>query len=668
MNHSTPLHALAAPADTYRTTASASAPLLIVGTGPVGVRLATELLTRGYDGPIAMFGDEPWQPYNRVQLSALLAGDIAFDAIANPLTATAQQRVVQHLNCAIVAIDAAQRRVMSADGRLHRYSKLVLAVGSRAHIPNIAGVDKSGVFTLRNLRDTERLLARTARSRHVVVIGGGLLGLEAARALQRSGTRVTVVQQGDRLMNRQLDGAAAELLRERIAALGIAVRLGSGLAQILGDARVTGVKLRNDTEIECDTVLLATGIKPNIELARKSWIRVNQGIVVDNELQTSVPGIYAIGECAEHGGRTYGVVAPGFEQAAALATNLTGGRARYRSSVDAAELKVVGEAVFSVGEVVDVSRHLNQREWIWRDQKNHRYRKLVTQRGRVIGALAIGENVENRRLREAVDNRRALRWWQLWRFRGSGHCWSEGASAQVALWPATTVVCQCAAVTRGQLTACVEQGATSIADLRACTRAASVCGGCGPLLQDLLGVNAQREPAKGAKYLFGFAALSALLLLLWILPPLQIAQSVQRGWHSENIWNDGSAKQVTGFSLLGLGLFGLAMSLRKRIRAFKWIEYAGWRALHVGVGALSAALLIAHTGLHGGVNFNRYLLLDFVAVLAVGAGASLIVGREHRLAPHRARALRSLAVWGHVLAVWPLPVLLIVHILTVYYF
>lgn len=651
----------------------AAHPLIVVGTGPVGVRFATELVMRGYRGAITLFGDEPWQPYNRVQLSALLAGDIKFEAIANPLVAdiaanSSAPNIVQHLNCAVVAIDTDNRCVKSIDGALHRYSKLVLAIGSRAHIPNIAGVDKSGVFTLRNLRDTERLLARTARSNCIVIAGGGLLGLEAARALQRSGTRVVLVQQSEGLMSRQLDSIASELLRERVTALGIDVRLGSGLAEILGDLRVSGVKLRNGSVIECDTVLLATGIKPNIELARQHWIRVNRGIVVDDELQTSVADIYAIGECAEHRGRTYGVVAPGFEQAATLATNLTGGNARYRGSIDAAELKVVGEAVFSVGEVAEVSRHLNQREWIWRDKKNHCYRKIVTQRGRVIGALTIGANAENRRLHEAVDNHRALPWWQLLRFRGSGHCWSEGGSAQVALWPATTVVCQCMGVTRGQLSACIEQGAANLTALRECSRAATVCGGCGPLLQDLLGANAQREPIVGARYLIGFAILAALLLSLWLLPPLPVAQSVQGGWHSGKIWNDGTAKQITGFSLLALGLLGLVMSLRKRIRAFKWIEYASWRALHVIVGALCVALLIAHTGLHGGANFNRYLLLDFIAVLAVGIGASLVLGGEHRLPPHRARALRSAVVWGHVLAVWPLPVLLIMHILTVYYF
>ena len=669
MSHPTPLPTSAASADRTDIDACEPAPLIIVGTGPVGVRFATELFARGYDGPITMFGDEPWQPYNRVQLSALLAGDIAFDAIANPLAVPAGQRVVQHLNCAIDAIYPQHRCVASADGALHTYSRLVLATGSRAYIPNIVGVDKSGVFTLRNLRDTERLLARTARSRSIVVAGGGLLGLEAARALQRNGTRVTVVQQSERLMNRQLDGTAGDLLRARVAALGIDVRLGAGLAEIIGDERVTGVRLRDSSQIDCDTVLLATGIKPNIELARRCWIRVNQGIVVDDELQTSAPDIYAIGECAEHRERTYGIVAPGFEQAAALAANLTGDSARYRGSVDASELKVVGEAVFSVGDVAESAPQLQQREWVWQDKQSGCYRKLVTQRGRLVGALAIGANNENRRLREAVDNARPLRWWQLLRFRNSGRCWSEDSSTRVALWPATAVVCQCMGVTRGQLSACIEQGAGSVAALRAATRASSVCGSCGPLLQDLLGSDSRREAAAGAKWLLAFAVLSALLLALWsALPPLRVAETVQGAWHADSIWNDGTAKQITGFSVLGLAVVGSIMSLRKRVRSFRWISYGSWRVLHASVGALCVALLIAHTGLHGGVNFNRYLLLDFIAVLAVGALAALVLGREHKLASASARTLRTTVVWGHVLAVWPLPVLLIVHILTVYYF
>lgn len=655
--------------------ASAEAPLIIVGAGPVGVRLVKDLLARNFRRPIVMFGDEPWQPYNRVQLSSLLAGEVHIDRIGNPVefpgreaAASAHADVLQHLGCRIAAIDPASHTVTDTFGTRYDYYKLVLATGSSAHIPNVTGTDKSGVFTLRNLRDTEALMARTARSRHVVVIGGGLLGLEAARALQRRSAQVTVVQQGTRLMNRQLDDEAAALLNRRVEGLGITTRFSAGLAEILGGDRVSGVRLRDGQLLECDTVLLATGVRPNIELARNAWIKVASGVVVDETLRTSQPDIYAIGECAEFGGRTYGVVAPGYEQSAVLADRLCGGTAAYGGSIDAAHLKVVGEAVFSVGEVVDLPSRALQREWIWRDRQGGRYRKLVTHRGRLLGALSVGESDENPRLLEAVKNNRKLRWWELLRFYRFGHCWGD-ASAQVALWPATTVVCQCTGVNRGQLSLCVQNGCSSVAALRQATGASSVCGSCAPLLQNLIGDAAEREPAAGAGALWTLALVVCALLLTWLfVPALTVTESLEGGERLDRFWNDGFWKQVTGFSVVGLGLVGLLMSLRKRIPLFRFGGYASWRIAHVAVGVACVLVLGMHTGLHSGHRFNQWLFVDFIAVLAVGALAGVVLGQEHRVAPALARVLRSGAVWGHVVTVWPLPVLLIFHVLTVYYF
>lgn len=659
----------AAPGDmTADPGAEAAAPLIIVGNGPVGVRFAQELLLRGFSQPVLMFGAEPWAPYNRIQLSALLAGDIRLDGIANPVRRADDARLVEHLHCAVTAIDPIQHRVLDAAGRWHRYAQLVLAVGSRAHVPAIEGVDKDGVFTFRNLRDTETLLARTARSRHTVVAGGGLLGLEAARALQRGRTRVTVVQQGQHLLNRQLDERGAALLRRYVEQLGIEVRTGAGLGAVLGDTRVSGVALRDGSRIDCDTVLFATGIKPNIELARQSWIKVNTGIVVDDGLQTSTADIYAIGECAEHNGNTYGLIAPGYEQAAALADRLCGGGARYAGSIAAAQLKVVGQPVFSAGEAVDLVWRPRQREYRWQDREGGRYRKLVLQRGQLIGAVAVGECDQSRRLQEAVQNRRRLRWWELLRFRYRGDCWPAASAEQVALWPAATLVCQCMGVNRGRLSECIERGCASAAQLTQQTGAGSVCGSCRPLLQNLLG-SGRAEPARDATPLWMAGTAAALLILLWCaIPAQQVADTVQGGWRFEQLWNDGLMKQISGFTLLGAGLLGLILSLRKRVRRFKWGAYTGWRVLHLMLGLVCAAVLMVHTGFHGGGNFNRLLLVDFIAVMALGAVAGVTVGIEHQLQPAQARVLRSTLLWGHILAVWPLPVLLLFHVLTVYYF
>ena len=229
--------------------APAVAPLIIVGAGPVGVRCAQELLRRGYPGQVLLFGDEPWAPYDRVRLSALLAGEVDLDGITTP---GVEGRLSSHLGCRISHIEPLGKYVEDAQGRRFHYSRLILATGSRAHIPEVPGVDLSGVFVFRDLGDTVALLARTARSRHCVVVGGGLLGLEAARAMQRGHTQVTLVQQAPRLMNRQLDEPAAELLLRQVRELGIEVLLGAGLGGVLGAGRVSGVRLRDGRELACE--------------------------------------------------------------------------------------------------------------------------------------------------------------------------------------------------------------------------------------------------------------------------------------------------------------------------------------------------------------------------------------------------------------------------------
>jgi nitrite reductase (NADH) large subunit len=204
--------------------AEAATPVVVVGTGPVGIRFVEELLQRSPDTRVTLYGNEPWEPYNRVRLAGLLTGELNFAGIQNPLKLPGRHQVIQHHNCAIVSIDRAHRQVCDRIGRRQGYSQLVLATGSSPHIPGIEGIDRRGVFTFRNLDDAQRLLARRARSRHAVVLGGGLLGLEAARGLQKHHTEVTVVEHAVRLMAQQLDDEAADLLRERLLSLGMTAK------------------------------------------------------------------------------------------------------------------------------------------------------------------------------------------------------------------------------------------------------------------------------------------------------------------------------------------------------------------------------------------------------------------------------------------------------------
>jgi nitrite reductase (NADH) large subunit len=644
--------------------APAAAPLIIVGAGPVGVRCAQELLRRGYPGQVLLFGDEPWAPYDRVRLSALLAGEVDLDGITTP---GLHGQLSSHLGCRVSQIEPLGKYVEDAQGRRFPYSRLILATGSRAHIPEVPGVGLAGVFVFRDLGDTVALLARTARSRHCVVVGGGLLGLEAARAMQRSNTQVTLVQQAPRLMNRQLDEPAAELLLRQVRELGIEVLLGAGLGAVLGAGRVSGVRLRDGTELACDTLLLATGIRPNIELALAAQLRVGHGVVVDDELLTSQADIHAIGECAEHRGLTYGLVAPGFEQAAVLAARLTGEAAHYRGSLQATQLKVAGLPVFSAGEVVEPLGRIRQREYSYSDPQQGGYRKLLVHRGRLLGALAVGECAESRRWLDALQQGRRIGPLMLWRFRREGRLW-PAASEQVGHWPANAVVCQCMGVDRGQLSAYIASGATDLPELGRQCGAGTVCGGCKPLLQNLLGDSAPRQAERGAAGLAlggGLAVVAALAFSQ--LPALAAPTSVLQAGLSW-LWQDGFWRQVSGFSLLGLALLGLLMSLRKRLPKLPLGAFANWRLLHVALGVLALALLVLHSGLDGGQNLNRWLLFDFLLLLAVGGLAAALLAVEHRLPPALARRGRQLLLWGHIVAVWPWPALLGAHVLSVYYF
>ncbi len=643
--------------------------VLVVGAGPTGVRFTQELLKRQPNAKVTLFGNEPYLPYNRVQLSALLAGDVNLEDITTPLPQLSLHPYFVHINAHILRIDTDAKKVVDTRAIEYPYDHLVIATGSRPHVPHIPGTEQTGVYTFRNLKDTESLYGRVARARHVVIVGGGLLGLEAGRALQRANTKVTIVQQGQRLMNRQLDENAASYLGAKVTALGIKVITNSGVRQILGEGRVTGVVTRDGDTVECDTVLLCAGIKPAIELARDARIKVTNGILVDDQLRTSAEGVYAIGECCEHRGKTYGLVNPGFEQAAICADVMTNGSAHYVGSLEVSRLKVLGETVCSMGEVADLAPRPFLHEWVYNNQQDGIYRKVVTYKGRLIGAVGFGDWPEIRRIQEAYQNSRQLYPWHYLRFILTGYLWGDSANDDPNLWPATTIVCQCNNISQGDLVSAVGQGAATVTALSIATSAGTVCGSCKPLLEKLVGDNGPREPEKTGSTLL-IASLAAMIVaaVVLFLPAIQVSDSVQSPAFLEPIWNDKFWKQVTGFTLLGLSAVGLFMSLRKRIKNDRFGQFAYWRVLHVLLGAACTGILVAHTGLNLGENLNRWLMIDFLAVLFVGAIAGITIALSHRFTANFSQKIRRFFTWVHILAFWPLPALLAVHVLTVYYF
>lgn len=644
-------------------------PIIVVGSGPAGMRFVEEYYAREPQGEVLLFGGEPWAPYDRVMLSAFLAGDVDEEEIFRPASVPDGVPLRIHHNTPIVAIDPAARQVVDAAGGHHGYRKLVLAVGSRPHVPNIRGADLSGVYTFRDMDDAQRLMARTARSHRTLVLGGGLLGLEAARALQRGGTQVTVIDHGVRLMARQLDGQAADLLKEQVYRLGIQVVLGDGVAQLLGEERFAGVRLRSGRELLADTLVVATGIRANTELATAAGLAVGDGIKVDDQLRTSHPDIYAIGECAEHRGTVYGIVAPALEQAAVAAHHIHGADAQYRGSSLATSLKVMGFPVQAAGRSSDDDHQPGDSRVMYRSADGERYRCLVLQRERLAGAVGIGTWEEWPRLAEAVARGARVWPWQVRRFARSGSLARPGGGEVVTRWPVAAVVCACKGVNRGTLSDAVDAGCPSPVELSERTGAGTVCGSCRPLLAQFYGVAALAQATRGYRWLAAGSLLAVLLLvIMWLFPAVPYAGSFAVTPRWDLLWRDGVIKQITGFTILGTAILGLMLSLRKRIPWLSFGTFSSWRLVHTLLGVVALLALMLHTGLRFGSNLNAWLMANFLFLTLLGTVAGIVTAFEHRISAGTGKALRAQVTWLHILLVWPLPVLLGFHIAKTYYF
>jgi len=646
-------------------------PVVVVGNGPVGVRVAQELLERIPDTPVVIYGDEPHEPYNRVRLSSWLAGELDREALAQPLQRPLGARIEEHIGYRIESIDKDARCVVDNTGRVQPYCKLVLATGSLPFVPEIPGIDLAGVFTFRNLDDANQLLAQREHSHHTVVLGGGLLGLEAARGMQRGSTRVTVIQLADRLLNQQLDETGSACLQAGVESLGIEVLVDEGVTEVLGEERVSGVRLRSGPELRCDTLVVATGIRPNVELARQAGLDIDRGIKVDDAMRTSAPDIYAVGECAEHRGRVYGLVGPGLEQAVAAAANIAGTEGHYAGSVTVSRLKVVGTQVFSMGPMGADEAPQGSIAHVYRDDAQGIFRKILVHRHRLVGAIGIGDWAETVRLQTMIESARRIWPWQLMRFRRSGRIWPEEEGQGVADWPAQAAVCQCTGVTRGEVGKAIMLGACSVPDVSKATGASTVCGSCKPLVEELLGSHAAPEPVAMHRTLLGAASVSLLGALLVIFAPaLPYADSVQHTWHWDMLWREGLFKQISGFTVLGLFVLGLLLSPRKRIKKLRSLgSFDGWRLVHIVLGLLVILGLAAHTGFRLGDGLNLLLMAAFSATLVLGALSTGVMALEHRIdgAPARRRLRRQSVLW-HILLFWPVPVLLGWHIFKSYWY
>ena len=465
--------------------------LVVVGNGMAGCRAVEETLKRDADRyEIAIFGAEPRVNYNRIMLSPVLAGEKAFaDIVINDEAWYRDNGITLHAGRAVTAINTAARTVTAEGGLEVGYDRLILANGSDPVRLPLPGAGLKGVVTFRDLDDVEAMVAASEEpDARAVVIGGGLLGIEAAYGLARRGMKATVVHLMDVLMERQLDESAGFLLTEAMRERGVETVLGAQSEEILGEnGKVSGLKLKDGRVLPCSLLVMAVGIRPNAALARAAGLEVNRGVVVDDAMRTSDPAIFALGECAEHRGQCYGLVAPIWEMCRALADELTDREGAYEGSVLSTRLKVSGVDVFSAGRF---SGGEGCEDIVFRDAGRGVYKRVVLEDGKVAGAVLFGDAADGgwyfelmRSGRQVADIRETLIF---------GQAITEGLSgldpsSAVAAMADTAEVCGCNGICKGQITAAVTaQGLTTLDDVRAVTKASASCGSCTPLVEQLL--------------------------------------------------------------------------------------------------------------------------------------------------------------------------------------
>ena len=473
--------------------------LVVVGNGMAGMRAVEELLKLAPDlYDITVFGAEPHPNYNRILLSPVLAGEMTInDIILNPLGWYADNGIRLHVGKTVTKIDRVARKVVAGDGTEEEYDRLLLATGSTPFMLPVPGNDLPGVISYRDIKDTDEMIATAATHKHAVVIGGGLLGLEAANGLKLRGMDVTVVHLMPWLMERQLDKVAADMLKASLEARGLKFLLEKQTEALLGgeSGRVAAIRFKpapsydpgDGLEIPADLVVMAAGIRPNTALAESARLHCNRGIVVNDTMQTYDPRIYAVGECVAHRGIAYGLVAPLFEQAKVCANHLANfGIARYTGSVTSTKLKVTGIDLFSAGNFMGGP---GTDEIVLNDAAGGVYKKLVVKNDTLVGAVLYGDTADGGWYFQLVKDGQNIRELRDQLLFGQNHVGDGGHAgvSKAASMPDEAEVCGCNGVCKGDIVKAIKsQGLFTLDDVRKHTKASSSCGSCTGLVEQIL--------------------------------------------------------------------------------------------------------------------------------------------------------------------------------------
>lgn len=653
--------------------------LVIVGAGMAAFGLLRKLAkNRGLEHySVTLIGEEPRPCYDRVNLTECFSGKSPDDLLLAPHEWYEANGIELRTGTRIESIDREQKQLVTDSGETIPYSQLVLATGSHPFVPPIEGVDQPGVFVYRTIEDIDRIKGYAAAGRPAAVLGGGLLGLEAAKALYDLGCEAHVLEVAPGLMPRQLNVDAGDLLKEEIEALGVSVHVQRRAERIECNGDQRTVHCSGHEPLDVEMVVISAGIRPNDDLAREAGLKIGPrgGVAVDSELLTEDPRIHAIGECVSLDSTLFGLVGPCYDMAEVVADNLAaqavGNASSERFSPDsrASRLKLMGVDVSTLGVPIGEA---SAGSLITANGPGYS-RSLIVDKRRVVGALAVGDWPERERLSGVIADRGRLSGRQLRRFKESGAIWSDSEGDTVLDWPASATVCSCLNVTRGELTDAMQAGAKTAEGLAEATGASTVCGSCRNLLCELAG---DRGVAVGPKGRMGLLIASALAVVLapalLLSGPPPVADSVQSAWREIDLyWRDEFVKQVTGYSLLGVSLIASCLSLRKRVKWIKLGDFGTWRGLHGILGFLTLVGFLVHTSTRLGHNFTFALAITFLLLNLLGAFTGVAAALESRFTGAWGRKLRT---WrprltqAHIWLLWPLPALIAFHIVAVYYY
>lgn len=459
--------------------------LVIIGNGMAGISTVEQILKLTTRFDITVFGTEPYPNYNRIMLSYVLEGSKTLDDIVlNDLHWYQDYGITLHTGTTVTRIDSDTHEVVTEDGTRVPYDKIIIATGSNSFILPVPGHDKEGVVGFRDIADCNVMLDAAKQYKRAAVIGGGLLGLEAAKGLVQLGMEVTVVHLMQDLMERQLDPQASAMLKAELERQGIRFKMGAQTSELLGGERVEGIRFADDTVLNVDFVVMAVGIKPNTTVARESGMEVNRGIVVNDYMQTSLENVYSVGECTEHRGVCYGLVAPLFEQGMILAKHICGVEtAPYEGSVVSTKLKISGVDVFSTGEFIDSPEHTVISH---KDDWKRTYKKILLRDNKMVGAVLFGDITDSSELQKLIKQQTEMTEELYGSLMGTG-CGGHKKATSVETMPEDEIVCGCNGVTKGTIVDVItNQGLTTVDEIKACTGATRSCGGCKPVVEQIL--------------------------------------------------------------------------------------------------------------------------------------------------------------------------------------